>query len=77
MKKHHDDIVIDRIGEVFGTLPGQVDVDYHYTLNGMETGDGGQSHRVTLDWSVYDDDGLNEQALTDYVQAELERIYNE
>ena len=63
------DVVIDRISEPFGKEYSFVTVHYHLEQNGMSTGDGGQSERITVYGLAGDDDAIRE-----HCQKELERM---
>lgn len=62
------DVVIDRISEPYGKDFSFVTVYYHFEQNGMSTGDGGQSERIT----VY---GLDsDEAIREHCQSELNKM---
>jgi len=62
------EVVIDSISEPYGKDFSFVTVHFHFEQNGMSTGDGGQSERIT----VY---GLDsDEAIREHCQSELDKM---
>ena len=63
------EVVIDQISEPYGKDFSFVTVHYHFERDGLSTGDGGQSERITVYGLAGDDDAIRE-----HCQKELERM---
>jgi len=66
------EVVIDRISEPYGKGFSFVTVHYHFEQNGMSTGDGGQTERITIYGLAGDDEAIRE-----HCQSELEKMNQE